>query len=98
KAPAASLYRRTTDILAVSRHCVGRTGARVEPGRSRGSDLQVQVALDQIVLLQPAQALLDLACPDGAHSLDRLELAQRSTRERLETVDLADEPADDRRR
>src|SRR5262249_6363727 len=59
---------------------------------------EIQVPLDQVVFLEPAQALLDLTGSHRADALHSLELPQRRARQRLESVELADETLDHRRR
>src|SRR3954453_7692799 len=59
-------------------------------------ELQLQVAVDQVVLLQAAQALADLAGPYRADAFDRLELALRRLRDHFEPGQAGDDPFDDR--
>src|SRR3954447_19617864 len=65
--------------------------------RTRGctSLLQLQVAINEVVLLQAAQTLADLARPDRTHSVDGLQVTLRGSDDPLETGKLADEAVDD---
>src|SRR3954447_22011707 len=56
---------------------------------------ELQIAVDQIVLLEPAEPLADVAGPGRAHPLHRLEVALGRTDDRVEAVHVADHAVDD---
>ena len=58
--------------------------------------LKLQIAVNEIVLLQAPQALADLARPDGPDALDRLEVALGGADDRLERAEAGHDLADDR--
>ena len=62
------------------------------------SGLQLQIAVDEVVLLEPAQALTDLARPHRAHTVDALEIALRGADDRVEGAEIPDDLADHRLR
>src|SRR5207247_945180 len=72
--------------------------ARRPHTRRRGlwPDSEVQIPLDEIVLLQPAQALADLAGPHRADACDRLEVSLGRTDDRVQVAQVADDLLDDR--
>ena len=60
------------------------------------AQLQLEVAIDEIVLLQPPEALPDLAGPDGPHALHGLEIALGGADDRVEGLEVGHDPADHR--
>src|SRR5215208_7912871 len=48
--------------------------------------LQLEIAVDEVVLLEPPEALADLARAHGPHALDGLELALRGAHDRFEAA------------
>src|SRR5207247_5242109 len=58
------------------------------------ADLDREVAVDQVVLLEAAEALADLAGPDGAHALHLLQVALRGADDRVEPVHRRDDAPD----
>src|SRR3954452_19110542 len=57
------------------------------PGR--GCVLRLQVAIDEVDLLQPAQALADLFCPDVPAPLDGLQFVVRRGKHLVQTAERA---------
>ena len=58
--------------------------------------LELQVAIDEIVLLQAAQPFADFAGADGADSVHRFEVAVAGPDDRVEALEVAHDVADDR--
>ena len=58
------------------------------------TSLELEVAVDQIVLLEPPQALADLAGAHRADALDLFELRLGGAHERLEAVEVLDDVGD----
>src|SRR6185437_14999200 len=56
--------------------------------------LQVQVAVHEVLLLEPAQALADLAGAHSSDALDLFELGLGGPHERLEAVEVLDDVRD----
>src|SRR2546426_1061006 len=59
-------------------------------------DSEVQIPLDEIVLLQPAQALADLTRPHRPDAGDRLEISLGRADDRVQVAQVADDLLDDR--
>jgi hypothetical protein len=57
--------------------------------------LKLEIALDEIVLLEAPQPLADLAGPDRPHPLDGLEIPLGGADDRVEAAQVAHDPADD---
>src|SRR5947199_334543 len=55
----------------------------------------LQVAIHEVDLLQPAQALADVLGPDLSYPLDCLELGVRGGQQLVEASELADDLGDD---
>src|SRR5919106_45716 len=85
-------------------HCSGnpheqRFSAPFRPpgGLSAGDNaLELQVTVDQVVLLQPAQPLANLAGTDGADAVDGLEVAMTRADDLVEAREVGEDLADDR--
>src|SRR5256885_13014176 len=58
------------------------------------ADLDREVAVDQVVLLEAAETLADLAGPNGADALHLLQVALRGADDRVEPVERRDDAPD----
>ena len=58
--------------------------------------LQLQIAIDEVVFLEPTQALADLTRPHRAHTVDSLEIALRGADDRVEGAEVSDDLPDHR--
>src|SRR5438874_372574 len=94
--PATTMLRRRLGQYSENRWKTPTFRPRSRKSPACSVELELQVAVDQVVLLQPAQALPDLACAHRPDALDRLELALRGARDRLEARQARDEALDDR--
>src|SRR5215475_11799571 len=56
--------------------------------------LKLQIAVDEVVLLEPPQAFADLACPDGPHTVHGLQVALRGPDDGVEAAQVGHDPAD----
>src|SRR3954467_9020082 len=66
-------------------------------GRGAPADgsLGLQVAIDEVDLLQPAQALADLFCSDLAHALDAFQLRVGRRQQLVQPTELFHDVRDD---
>src|SRR5436190_1798798 len=87
--PATTMLRRRLGQYSENRWKTPTFRPRSRKSPACSVELELQVAVDQVVLLQPAQALPDLACAHRPDALDRLELALRGARDRLEALSRA---------
>src|ERR687897_3632036 len=69
-------------------------GVRPDAGRPTVSGSRLQVAVDEIDLLQPAKALADVLRADLPHALDRLQLGVGRGEDLVEPAELADDVLD----
>ena len=84
--------------VASSVACAGMVSSFVAAGRWAALDSSLQVAIHEVELLQPAQALADVLRADLAHALDRLELGVGGGEQLVEAAELADDLRDDQLR
>src|SRR5437868_13372982 len=99
-----TLYKRSSPSVDAFRQKSRRDGRRPRVDKSSKNRLekrlfrrlQLQIAVDEVVLLQPAQALADLAGPHGADALPPLEIALRSAHDGVESAEITHHPADHR--
>src|SRR5438105_3672712 len=54
----------------------------------------LQITVHEVGLLQPAQALANVLCPDLADALYRLQLSVRGGQQLVQTAELGDDVAD----
>src|SRR5271155_67254 len=54
----------------------------------------LQVAIHEVDLLQPAQALADVLRPDLPHALDRLQIGVAGGQQLIQPAELAHDPSD----
>src|SRR6188472_3416853 len=73
-------------------------GVRPGAGRPTVSGSCLQVAIDEIDLLQPAKALSDVLRADLPHALDRLQLGVGGGKDLVEPAELAHDVLDDQLR
>src|ERR687889_2558358 len=66
-------------------------GVRPDAGRPTVSGSCLQVAVDEIDLLQPAKALADVLRADLPHALDRLQLGVGRGEDLVQPAELADD-------
>src|SRR5262249_28082247 len=70
-----------------------KSGACPHVSFHRGSS-ELQIAIDEVVLLQTAQPLADLARPDCPHAVHSLQIALGGPHDRVQGAQVADDPAD----
>src|SRR5271165_5873317 len=73
----------------------GMVSSFVSADRWAAHDSSLYVAIHQVDLLQPSQALADVLGPDLPHSLDRLERGVRGGQQLFQAAELAHYLGDD---
>src|SRR5712691_12055909 len=99
-----TLYKRSSPSVDAFRQKSRRDGRRPRIDNSSKNRLemplfrrlQLQIAVHEVVLLEPAQALADLPCAHGADAGDTLEIALRGPDDRVEGAEVSDDPPDHR--
>jgi hypothetical protein len=91
--PLAKGSQHSDHIANEFRQMLCRAGR--EPGQTPAEGSKIQISVDQILLLEPPQALPDLPRPHGADAVDLLQLGLRRTHECLEAAEVVDDVADD---
>src|SRR6185312_14629160 len=82
--------------IASSVACAGMVSSLVPAGPGGPALVSsLQVAVHEVELLQPAQALADVLGADLAHALDRLELRVGRRQQLVEAAELGDDLGDD---
>src|SRR5919106_4585405 len=56
---------------------------------------ELEVPIDQVMLLEPAESLADLPGPHGADAVDRFEVAMARAHHRVEALEVAHDVPDD---
>src|ERR1700719_1430428 len=74
--------------------CGGMVSSFVSADRRAARDSSLDVAVHEVDLLQPAQALAYVLRPDLAHSLDRLERRVGRGQQFIETAELGHDLVD----
>jgi hypothetical protein len=90
--PLAKGSQHSDHIANEFRQMLCRAGR--EPGQTPAKGSKIQISVDQILLLEPPQALADLAGPHRANALDLLQLGLRRAHEGLEAAEVVDDVAD----